>query len=624
MPTPSHCKNCLTGIKCSCGVCHSCKQKWIFYPDTPECSHPPLVGMMGQTQKVRGLRALSQQFYSYILPILQVLPLTAVEEDIETPYPTFARPCPLTPRHGFVESRVVEGWDELKRVLDETKEADPEGEVMLVDYIHALYNAVWVPSLLTVGEGNEGATLGINTHTFPLAGIIDPRLQGILPQAGINPTTDDPYIEVVYPPHPSPYKMTQLRAGPKLGGSGVDYLPPLPMTVKHIIKVDPKMELIEWERTLAAMCARQNEIGEDGTVVWHPGGSPTDHFSVHARTFHIPVCITFPPSVGMTIVSPLTTPPLDPMGVLMGIAVGQTFPLRHEAGKQNGVVDAENAINLVLHTLHHSSAIGGEHSWWLGVGVALMLRYGAIALRGEARHIKSYYGSRDTVYAKSLSHTLQRHRTVTPPLVNVLRYGTFNGSVGGIKWARCGKALGKLFDAVGILAANPTAENCDVLMRAFNFAVNQAHNGGWWLNKFISGKAFQQVQEGMLEWTMKLPPLLWRLGEVKESISPEKAKTLIKQWAKWQPLSLAPVRVEKAILTMVPGLSGLTFKITDRLLKGSHLPVVVDMGSLVSIFPRILKGELFVETTPDGLQVVVQPPHSDPIVVWKEKGIDEI
>lgn len=610
----SKCMFCGVEEKCACGKCHKCGG--VYQYNTGMMCGPPLAPSIPHTQKAKGIVALRQLGWGFtVSPILFTLSLDTTAEEFKTfIYPLFARPCPLTPRHGFVDSRVVKKWEELEQVLKETKTADPEGEVILMKYIPSTFNAVWVPNLLTVGKGNDGATAGVNGISFPLSGVIDTRLSQILPMADINVLKQDPFIEVVYgnPPdnHPT---LTQLRSGPKLEGAGVDYLPTA-IEVKEIIQVDHYLNLLEWETLIAS----KKDI--KGLVVWHPGGLPTDHFSVHARSYHIPVCITFEPNVGQTLSAQTTTPPLDPLGVLRGVVAADSIKLSHDGEKADGRV----AINLVLHTLHNSGAIGGDQSWWLGMGVGLMLRYGSIALRGEARHIKTNHMlMRDTVYSRALPHSLQRQRISCPALTNILRYGAFGGSVGGIKWARCGEALAKLFDEVGALAKDPTLDKANNLLRAFNFAVNQAHNGGWWLNKFTDTNAFTRVQKGDLTYTLSLPPFLWRCAETHKELTPDAITSRLTKWAKWVPLSLTPPPIQKAVMFTAPGVAGVAIKLEDKLLKNHHKPLIVGIKDLMEKLPNLVNGKLWVETLPTGLQVTLHQPHEEPIVLWTEPPIHE-
>ena len=83
-------------------------------------------------------------------------------------YKYFARPCPLIPRHGFVDSRPVKNKADIKKLFDEIKAQDPDGEMILGPYFDKVdYNAVLVNSgMLSIGPNNDGATAGKSSISF--------------------------------------------------------------------------------------------------------------------------------------------------------------------------------------------------------------------------------------------------------------------------------------------------------------------------------------------------------------------------------------------------------------------------------------------------------------------------
>ena len=594
------------------------------YPPIAVKSYPPSAF---QSQKAIGIQALQHVYYGEgpgvptPAPYLAVYPATVTAAAILLARPQllkfnpmFVRPCPITPRHGFVESRVVSTPEQLQTVIDETFAADPEGEIMLMNPINAKYNAVWVPSCLTWGKGHDGATAGKNTQSIPLGGKVDHTLP--FEEAGIKPD-QDPYVEVVYDPPKS--CLTQLRAGPKLVGVNPDYIP-VGITVKEVITVDPTSDLLAWESLIQAASKRP------GVAIYHPGGSLTDHFSVHARTFFIPVLTTFEPKVGDVLVATLDQPPeLEPAGVLEGLEVGNSFFLKHESGfTPNGCKeDATQATNMLLHALHNSGVWGGSNSWLFGVGVAFMLRVGSTALKGEARHLARQNGgsasNRNMVYCKTINHTLCQHRAATPRLIQVFRYGKFMGSVGGIKWAQCGLALGELFDAVGELSRTPTTDSLNQLVRVYNRAVNQAHNGGWWLNKFIHPNAMNEVQAGSLKWTLPLVPFLDRLFTHRSKMV--HVTNHRSRWAKWKAVEHAPLNPTSAEVITQPGTNVLLIEVKNRFLKHHHRSIPILVDDLKPKLTSLLRGKLSLEATPSGLVLIMTPPHEPPIQIWAEKAI---
>lgn len=86
-------------------------------------------------------------------------------------FPAFGRPCPMQPRHGFVDSKLVHDQLELRRMWDEAKSQDQKSEVIVGPYMDKVdYNSAYVSSgNLSIGLGNDGATGGRKSISFPVA-----------------------------------------------------------------------------------------------------------------------------------------------------------------------------------------------------------------------------------------------------------------------------------------------------------------------------------------------------------------------------------------------------------------------------------------------------------------------
>jgi hypothetical protein len=82
----------------------------------------------------------------------------------------FARPCPKVPRHGFVDSRVISNKEELKSLYKEVLKEDPQGEIVLTNFLdNAVCNAVLTTGgTISIGPGHNGATAGKNSFSFPV------------------------------------------------------------------------------------------------------------------------------------------------------------------------------------------------------------------------------------------------------------------------------------------------------------------------------------------------------------------------------------------------------------------------------------------------------------------------
>src|SRR5688572_21917508 len=124
----------------SMSVCKTCGAEWDPYWTHHTCPLPD--GTKFKSQKVKGLIQLltwkrnneASNLSKILYPRFVVRSKEELSSLVDLPtfsYPYFARPCPLNPQHGFVDSRVVQNNEQLEKVIEETLAADPEGEVML-------------------------------------------------------------------------------------------------------------------------------------------------------------------------------------------------------------------------------------------------------------------------------------------------------------------------------------------------------------------------------------------------------------------------------------------------------------------------------------------------------------
>lgn len=573
-----------------------------------------------RSQKAKGLAVLGKVVGSLnclgglaALPILKVIQteedLAAAVFDPLSPlniyYPVFARPCPARPRHGFVDSRVVKNYDQLCQVYKETMAADPEGELMLCSVIDATYNAVWTPNLLTVGHGNDGATAGKVILQFPLSGMMDKVIEGCLERADIK---ECPFVEVVWKdaefPDMGAIYLTQLRDGPNV--PALKDIIKTQTTVKKVLKPQG-MDLLAWEQLIL------DYKGEDGVVVVNTAGAVSDHYSIHAVAAGIPLITSREVEVGDTL-EVVMKEPINPMAVLRGAAAVDDF-----YDKDAGYAEY---VRPILLALHNATAFGGDDGKWLGIAAALMLRFGSTALKGEVRHLDNDHGSRDKVYEKLLPYSLSRHQASVMRSVHALRYGQFPGaSIGGLKWASCGAATIDLFEALREVAVEQSTASVDNLLASLNRAVNQAHNGGWWLNKFISPDSFDRVQQGHLGELLRSVPTLVKFNELYEKTSLQATINKAERWASWRPLHIKPVMPTAADITYFPGVGGLSFRVRDRVLKNRHRDIVITMPELVEILPPIINGQLYMVPGEHGLELELRKAGQLPKIVWKEKPI---
>lgn len=604
-------------MKCPCGaiyckecdVCHSCGEVMSEWKAPTQIKLP--ANLKPITQKGRGVVALRE--WGYNIPYL-----TGFVRDEDSlaaamgSYPKlFARPCPKTPRHGFVDSRVISSIEELRTVLAETLAADPDGEVMVMSPLvgDKLWNAVLTPSLLTVGAGNDGATNGTDTVSFPLSSQLPSQL---LKDAGI-PADQDPYVELVGDPYGSVW-WTQLRSGPRLGAVTRNFIPS-PIVVEHVLCAGTQ-PLLEWERII--------EASRDvlGLVVYHPGGSLTDHWTVHARSWNIPVILDGPmPQKGDKLEPEGDSTQPDPVAVLKGIIAGSRLKLPVEAQDKNP------AINLMLLGLYSAPRLGGSFGGWLGLAAAIMLRYGSLALNGEVRHFEGYSAKhgkpeRTTVYKRALSYSLSRHRARLNRLINLLRYGFSGNSIGGEKWGRCGYALIPLFNAVRNLARDPSPDQVGEIIRALNKAVDQAHNNGWWLNKFTTdGNVYQRIQAGELKQILPVCHKILEWGKLIQSLDPATYSNSLKEIAAWPDTKFVPITISKAETASLPPFPGMVVTIRAKLL-GAKMTKSLVVPQKVMERDGVNSAAYYVVKTPTGLGLEARAGGGAEIV-WSEDTLDK-
>jgi len=404
-------------------------------------------------------------------------------------YEVFVRPCPVRPRHGFVESRVVRSVNALVRAWEEAKAADPQAELLVMEYVPADYNVVVGPTTATAGTGHEGATAGLGPQvTLPWSGC-PRRLQPLLDEAGI---TGSPYFEfVVRKDQMGDPWATQLRDGPYVPASQ-DYVPRR-QEVLHVVEATGTEDLLEWERRVRAF--------PPGTVVYMPNGSLTCHAAVHCVTAGVPVLTSRRPRVGEVLEPTQESEGPDYHAVVRGVKWGMGVPL-----SEPGWV--ASAARVVLHAVHQAATMNGAHGFWLGAAAAFAVRIGAALALGELRHggeqckialwdITPAAMSRDAIYEAALKgfQAYLRARRLLP--FAVLKFEdrhVWSSDYGGPAWARCTRAVIALDKTLRAVVRGRKA-SVKTLVQRLNRLVRLAHNNGWWWNKVLPPAAFDRAAE---------------------------------------------------------------------------------------------------------------------------------
>lgn len=524
------CKGCDKPICNVCNICHTEGCVFVEKNVSTDATLAKFKNYTCKTQKALGVAVLEQAK----ITIPQPWAVVQKEGDIAAAYERvsskvkdlFVRPCPTRPRHGFVESRAIDSsrpLEDLRETLIAARAADENGyaELMIMPRIEAWANVIITPTRVTIGPGHDGATSGHESMTIPLTGTrLYEITDEVMRKAKIG-SEEDPYLEVVIPLYaPAVYGpiFTQLRAGARLDRSiGDDYIPAI-MRVDRVLMASG--DLLEWEKQV-------KEIVE-GTVVCHVGGSLISHYGVHCLTQKIPIMTSRVPIVGEV---------LEPLGVredydldalIRGLGVGAAFEIKPDAidKYKKGPLSPSLALKMTFMALHNAGAMTGEHAFWLGVAVAFMMRCGMAASHGEARHKLGIKIPRTVVYDSAFDDFFLSRDTLGVALWKFKNL-QWSSSYGGKKWAECTEALVDLDNHVRALLKEPSQAAAMNLITSLNIVVNKAHNGGWWMDKFVSKSVFDLAAVQSIK---QIPEAVGVMYTLKQRMDLSAAQTVIDYW----------------------------------------------------------------------------------------------
>lgn len=519
------CLGCATVICNVCAICHTEGCNYVDYKVTTPYMLSKYGYLRAKTQKVRGYVALANTKLRIPKPYNIIISDDDIEAAIkdQTGKRAFVRPCPTRPRHGFVDSRPMDikktSGDELRELFAKAKEADEQGtaELLIVPYIQSTFNAIVTPSRVAIGKGNDGATAGHGSVVFPLVGVPFPDItDDVLVKSRVNKETEDPYIEAVMNEKMEVF-FTQLRAGVKIPATvGKDFIP---HQTRVVDVINASGDLLEWEA--------QTKRIEAGTVVCHVGGTLISHYGVHCMQNDIPVMTSRRPAVGevLEVESRVLKP--NPEDVIKGLAAGVLLPINPSGGSFGGTsLPIQKALVAMMTTLHNSAAMSGEDGYWLGMATAIMFRAGMAASHGEARHKAGTKMGRGTVYKLAFKDFFAARSTLGQAQWKFKNMPWSNG-YGGKAWATCTDSIIKMDNAIRGLMNEPTTENVAKVVVELNNAVNQAHNGGWWLNKFITQDKFTDASHQRLESVVQGAVAMYSITELMKD---KELGEVVEQW----------------------------------------------------------------------------------------------
>lgn len=449
---------------------------------------------MARTQKGKGLRwiALGSRFnFNIEVRLLHstVLSLDDVETRAEhglLEYPFFVRPCPVIPRHGFVDSRVVTDRDQLKGVINEVRAVEPDAEVALCKPINATLNAIVSNGSAVFGPGNDGATSGHESVSIPIPSSI---YKHQVPTS-IVPPDEEPYWELVYD-RIRGWVVVQVRSGPRTGFGDVrDYIPNQ-VIIRKIIEAGG--DLLRWESLVRKLSQ------EEGVVVYHPGGTLYSHYAVHCIVNGVPVVTSFRPEIGQ-VLDPTTSVSSSSEGFIRGFRSAWAPLYTHDDDEAYERV--RGMLVLALYILRATSVMG---SWWRGLGSGLIVRTGHVLCHGEGRYHgnSDFYGcSRSYVYGEVLNHDLSSSVRNLIDLLNLFLSGGWSSGYGGLPWVRFAEHL-------VLLSESSVRGDEKASVEIVNKVVHLCHNNGWVMNKLFEQTLLDAVSDNPLSVLFKHAPIIY-------------------------------------------------------------------------------------------------------------------
>ena len=435
-----------------------------------------------RTQKARGITALARFYSAAFVPPFAVHPANEVDPAQLVGY--FSRPCPMRPRHGFVDSREVHTIEEGSELIRRTLDADPEAEIVTMPRIEAAYSGIWTTGALAMGEGNDGAASGTSAWTIPALG--DLVTEHIVAEAGV---LGSPYVEILWPTAADEYRLVQLRDGPTLPAT-IDFIPQ-PIRVEHVIQAGG--DLLDWEQMMRTV--------PPATVVHHPHGSLASHYAIHAVLNHVPVVISWKPEPGE-----LLRPTADDPASLPDIAA-----LR--AGFHLATRLAANykmAAYIMLAGCHHISVWAGKHDTLLGLALGFAYRLTVVAALGEMRHApdREEESGRDDIYESCWNAThLPSTRRAFEATLRAFHELTWRKSYGGAQWF--------FFARWAAIAHNHLVTgDAQKTLETLNQLVHCAHNTGWAFNKFLPNEMLTITASNPIDALVRCAPALYQANRI--------------------------------------------------------------------------------------------------------------
>ena len=489
-----------------------------------------------QTQKIRGLQytGVPQYWFGELNKRfnMNVLPYEIPKFDPQRK-PLFARPCPMKPRHGFVDSRIVKSWKDILDIYKETIAEESEGEVILMRPLSGKYSGVATNAGVVWGSGNNSATNGddgtifipssVDTFTWNAGSLlVDTHYMGkdyVYQELNKLSIYETNYLEIVE--DQGNIHVVQRRNGPSVPAQ-VDFIPK-DMQVKRILhRSDTDGSLLGWEKYIKEIPEKE----KDGVVFSHVKGNLSSHWAVHAIEHNIPVVcsqhVYFGQKLKAATINKHIMSTKDLMDLKKGIAKWLS---------KDFILPVSNLDKYILYT-----TIGTIHSMsrWDNsphlmtlrcVAIASLIRFLCAACVGELRYWNKHGPGRDmsrdgddvnranlktkipglkyiedknrnSIWTRMLSPlTLNKRLKIMNSVYYDFGCAGWDRNYGGCNWQAVTLATNNLITAVMLFLRKPTNSNWVSVITTINIALHTAHNNGLAVSKWIANEEITKISQ---------------------------------------------------------------------------------------------------------------------------------
>jgi hypothetical protein len=471
------------------------------------------------TQKAKGvfflqnkLKSLQNTLYYWNVPKHLLFKAGTSFDDSSFNYPVFARPCPVNPRHGFVDSTLCNNAEEVNQVSAAAYAAEKDAEILITKPVDSHYNAIINGGIITFAKGNDGATSGKGVNYFYISEDPLSEMLGLNEKKVIN-SEEIPFYEFVFGPAGSTRvtNLVQVRSAPKT--PRVKDFVPAPVVVKNILKATG--DLLDWESLLKT-------VDPTTTIVDHTDGSLSSHYAIHAIVNKVPIFTTYVPELGSVVEPTVEDPTItedDRQKFIQSFAGGfssGTYLLDNNKyiGNSSTSIDGlmGNIIRIALGTLHNYSSIALSKDYQLlGMVLGLFCRTAFAVSVGETRYNRKraekmifssqYYsklpqGGRSLCYYHLFSLAATDSQNMAASAYHIFDRMTWDSSYGGKKWASCTRSAINLFNACVVGDISKVVE-------LLNVVINENHNGGKYLNKVVGYSDFDEAANNSSVYVLK-------------------------------------------------------------------------------------------------------------------------